>query len=115
MRSPTIASGKLQAARGFRVLLKAKRLNRRAYALTWGGLHLIKDFDGNHVQDMQDRWYPMDDVLPAIAPTHEIPQTALVPGNAQAADDDNQDDYRTAGPSMDRVSPSASRGARRAE
>ena len=103
----------LRAARGFRVLSKAKRLNRRAYALTWGGLHLIKGFDGNHAQDMQDRWHPMDDVLPASVPTHEIPQTALVPGNAQAADDDIQDDYRTAGLSMDRVSPSASRGRAR--
>ena len=100
----------LQAARGFRVLLNTQRLNRRAYALAWGGLHLIKGFDRDYVQDAQDRWYPVKDVLPTNAPEHEIPATALRPGDAQVIDDEIVDDSRTVGPSVDGASPSIARG-----
>ena len=99
----------LRDARAFRVLLKAKRLNRRVHTVIWGGLRLVKGFDGSYVQDTQGRWYAMKDVLPVDMPEHEIPAAALKPGDAQAADDEIQDGTRTVGPSMDRVSPSADR------
>jgi hypothetical protein len=58
---------KLQKARGFRILLKTKKLNRRVYREVWSdNVHLIKDFDvtGANVQDTHEHWYPTKDVLP---------------------------------------------------
>ena len=102
----------LRAARGFRALLKVKLLNRRLHKVVWSDIHRIKGFDANYVQDLRGRWYPIKDVLPTNAPDHEIPAAALRPANAPTADDEIQDDTRTIQTSMDRVSPSASRGER---
>ena len=99
---------KLKAARGFRVLMKTKRLIRRVYNEVWSdGIHLVKGFDktGAQVQDTEARWYPTKDVLATDAPEHEIPQAAMEQGDADAADDDIVDGTRPVGPSMDRESP----------
>ena len=92
---------KLQAARGFRVLLKTKRLNQRVYRQVWSdGVHLIKGFDetGAQVQDTHDRWFPTKDALPADVPEHEIPVAAQGVGEAKAVDEEIEDDERLAGP-----------------
>jgi hypothetical protein len=76
---------KLQKARGFRSLLKVKRLNRRVYNEVWStNVHLIKGFDvtGAHVQDTHEHWYPTKDVLPTDTPEHEIPAAAQEQGAA---------------------------------
>jgi hypothetical protein len=104
---------KLQAARGFRVLLKTKRLNQRVYRQVWSdGVHLIKGFDetGAQVQDTHDRWFPTKDALPVDVPEHEIPEAAQEVGEAKAVDEEIEDDERLAGPSVERgPSPSADR------
>ena len=64
---------KLKAARGFRVLMKTKRLNQRVYKEGWSdGIHLVKGFDetGAQVQDTERRWCPTKDVLATDAPEH---------------------------------------------
>ncbi len=76
---------KLQKARGFRSLLKVKRLNRRVYNEVWStNVHLIKGFDvtGAHVQDTHEHWYATKDVLPTDTPEHEIPAAAQEQGEA---------------------------------
>ena len=96
--------------RGFRVLSKAKRVDNRVWKRLWSDkIHLLKAFDGMCVQDTLDQWFSIDDILPVNAQMHEIPPAALRHGVAQIADDEIQDDYRTIGSSMDRLSPSASR------
>jgi hypothetical protein len=67
---------KLEAARGFRILVKRLLLNRRVYRETWSDeIHRIHRFDqsGALVQDTTGHWYPTKDVLPVRA-VHEIPE-----------------------------------------
>jgi hypothetical protein len=100
----------LMIMRGFRVLSRAKRVDNRAYKRLWSDkIHLLKAFDGTLVQDTLDQWFPLDDVLPVNAQMHEITPDALTHGVSQVADDAIEDDTRTVGPSLDRLSPSASR------
>ena len=100
----------LMILRGFRVLSKVKRLDNRAYKRLWDDrVHLLKAFDGTLVQDTLDQWFPLDDVLPVNAQMHEITPDALRHGISQVADDAIEDDTRTVGPSLDRLSPSAPR------
>jgi hypothetical protein len=66
---------KLEAARGFRILVKRLLLNRRVYRETWSDeIHLVHRFDqsGALVQDTTGHWYPTKDVLP-VRTVHEIP------------------------------------------
>ena len=66
---------KLEAARGFRILVKRLLLNRRVYRETWSDeIHRIHRFDqsGALVQDTTGHWYPTKDVLP-VRTVHEIP------------------------------------------
>ena len=104
----------LMIMRGFRVLSRAKRVDNRAYKRLWSDkIHLLKAFDGTLVQDTLDQWFPPDDVLPVNAQMHEITPDALTHGVSQVADDAIEDDTRTVGPSVDRLSPSAPRGRAR--
>jgi hypothetical protein len=96
--------------RGFRVLSRAKRVDNRAYKRLWSDkIHLLKAFDGMYVQDTLDQWFPLDDILPVNAQMPEITPDALTHGVSQVADDAIEDDARTVGPSLDRLSPSAPR------
>ena len=70
----------LRAARGFRVLIKTKRLNRRVYNEVWSdGIHLVKGFGetGVEVQEAEGRWCPTKDVLPT-----DIPEASMEQGDA---------------------------------
>ena len=73
---------KLQKARGFRILLNAKKLTRRVHREVWStNVHRIKDVDvtGANVQDTHENWYPTKDVLPTDT---EIPEAAMEQGEA---------------------------------
>ena len=105
---------KLQKARGFRVLIKTKKLNRRVYREIWSdNVHLVKDFDetGANVQDTHEHWYPTKDVLPTDTP--EIPEAAMEQGEAPV-EQEAVDEQQPATP-LSRTSASALPSDRRRE